>query len=39
MVVYSGDSATLKSDEETLEKYIGVSEGGPQGAGQTKRSH
>ena len=39
MIVYTGDSATLKSDEKTLEKYIGVSKGGPRQAGQTKRSH
>jgi branched-chain amino acid transport system ATP-binding protein len=33
-VVYTGDSATLGADHETLEKYIGVSEGGPRSAGK-----
>jgi branched-chain amino acid transport system ATP-binding protein len=37
MVVYTGDSATLSSDQQTLEKYIGVSEGGPRRAGQRQQ--
>jgi branched-chain amino acid transport system ATP-binding protein len=37
MVVYTGDSATLSSDQQTLEKYIGVSKGGPRRAGQRRQ--
>ncbi len=33
MVVYAGDSAALMADREAMEKYIGVSEGGPRRAG------
>ena len=36
-IVYTGDSATLATDRETLEKYIGVSEGGPRRGGQKKQ--
>src|SRR5271157_1038122 len=38
-VVYSGDSATLGTDRQVLEKYIGVSEGGPRRYGHSRRSH
>jgi branched-chain amino acid transport system ATP-binding protein len=38
-VVYSSDSATLGTDRQILEKYIGVSEGAPRRHGQSRRSH
>ena len=38
-VVYAGDSATLGTDREVLEKYIGVNEGEPRRAGHSRPSH
>jgi branched-chain amino acid transport system ATP-binding protein len=38
-IVYAGESAALGADREVLEKYIGVSEGGPKRRGPSRRSH
>ncbi len=39
VIVYTGDSAALGADRQVLEKYIGVSEGGPKRSGPLRRSH